>query len=170
MSTNFVAKGTEIIKEAVIKDNNVCCGEEYPEALKLYSSGVEYLMTGLKYEKNPRIHATIKEKVGKYLERAEEIQKMLNDEKKPKKKKVKAHAGGGTKGEGGADGDDKEEEDEDTAKMKGYKSIFFFFFLKKEGNTLERCSFGFGNWFFFFFYKTKQKKKSFEIIFNQTFI
>ncbi|ETO32732.1 vacuolar protein sorting-associated protein VPS4 [Reticulomyxa filosa] len=123
MSTNFVAKGTEIIKEAVIKDNNVrlliIFFNEYEEALKLYSSGVEYLMTGLKYEKNQRINSAIKEKIGKYLERAEEIQKMLKEPAKPKKEKKGKTQNSGS-GKDAAEGDDKEEEeDEDTAKMKG---------------------------------------------------
>ena len=59
MTTNFVAKGTEIIKQAVQKDN----AEEYEAALSLYSQGIQYLMTGLKYEKNQKVVGAIKEKV-----------------------------------------------------------------------------------------------------------
>ncbi|ETO04140.1 putative vacuolar sorting ATPase, partial [Reticulomyxa filosa] len=101
---------------------------EFEEAFKLYSSGIEYLMTGLKYEKNRRIHAAVKEKVGKYLQRAEDIKVMLTEQKKPKKvlsskwsrklaKTVKAHAGRGVNADEGTD-DENKEEDEDTAKMK----------------------------------------------------
>ena len=84
MTTNFVAKGTEIIKQAVQKDNN----EEYEAALSLYSQGIQYLMTGLKYEKNQKVVSAIKEKVQKYLKRAEDIKTSLEEPPKKTKKKV----------------------------------------------------------------------------------
>ena len=90
MTTNFVQKGTEIIKEAVIKDNN----EEYDAALSLYGQGIQYLMTGMKYEKNQRVKAAIKEKVTKYLQRAEDIKQSLAEPPKKTKKKKKAKTGG----------------------------------------------------------------------------
>merc|ERR1711971_917389 len=79
-----------------------------------YSQGIQYLMTGLKYEKNQKVVAAIKEKVQKYLKRAEDIKTSLEEPpKKTKKKKVKAKSSGG----GGDDSDDEDkEEDEDTAK------------------------------------------------------
>ena len=83
MTTNFVAKGTEIIKSAVQKDN----AEEYEAPLNLYTQGIQYLMTGLKYEKNQKVVGAIKEKVQKYLKRAEDIQTSLQAPP-PKKKKV----------------------------------------------------------------------------------
>mmetsp|Transcript_37900 Transcript_37900/g.60744 ORF Transcript_37900/g.60744 Transcript_37900/m.60744 type:complete len:439 (-) Transcript_37900:288-1604(-) len=114
MTTNFVQKGTDIIKQAVQKDN----AEEYEAALNLYTQGVQYLMTGLKYEKNDKVKGAIKEKVTKYLQRAEDIKSSLSEPKPKKKKKVKAKSGGGTKG-GDGDSDEDKEEDEDTKKMQG---------------------------------------------------
>ena len=87
MTTNFVAKGTEIIKQAVQKDN----AEEYESALSLYSQGIQYLMTGLKYEKNQKVVSAIKEKVQKYLMRAEDIKTSLEEPPKKTKKKVPTH-------------------------------------------------------------------------------
>ena len=84
MTTNFVAKGTEIIKQAVQKDN----AEEYEAALSLYSQGIQYLMTGLKYEKNQKVVGAIKEKVQKYLKRAEDIKTSIEEPPKKTKKKV----------------------------------------------------------------------------------
>jgi len=116
MTTNFVAKGTQIIKDAVQKDN----AEEYEAALSLYSQGIQYLMTGLKYEKNQKVVGAIKEKVQKYLKRAEDIKTSLEEPpKKTKKKKVKAKSGGGGSKGGDDDSDEDKEEDEDTKKMQG---------------------------------------------------
>ena len=84
MTTNFVQKGTEIIKEAVQKDN----AEDYQAAQEKYIQGIQYLMTGLKYEKNQKVVAAIKEKVQKYLKRAEDIKTSLEDPPKKTKKKV----------------------------------------------------------------------------------
>ena len=86
MTTNFVAKGTDIIKQAVQKDN----AEEYEAALSLYTQGIQYLMTGLKYEKNQKVVGAIKEKVQKYMQRAEDIKTSLSAPPK-KKKKVTVH-------------------------------------------------------------------------------
>jgi len=115
MTTNFVAKGTDIIKQAVQKDN----AEEYEAALSLYTQGIQYLMTGLKYEKNQKVVAAIKDKVQKYMQRAEDIKVSLTEPApKKKKKKVKAKSGGGSKANDD-DSDEDKEEDEDVAKMKG---------------------------------------------------
>jgi len=46
-TSQMIDKGTDIIKEAVIKDNN----EEYEAALNLYTQGINYLMTAVKYTK-----------------------------------------------------------------------------------------------------------------------
>lgn len=115
MTTNFVAKGTEIIKQAVIKDND----EQYDEALNLYSQGIQYLMTGLKYEKNQKVVQAIKEKVNKYLARAEDIKNSLSAPKKKKKIKAKSGHGGSSNNNNNDDDDEDKEEDEDQKKMKG---------------------------------------------------
>ena len=75
MSTKFVTQGTTIIKEAVTKDN----AGEFELALSLYKQGIEYLLTGRKYEKNERIKAAIGDKVRMYMKRAEEISASLKE-------------------------------------------------------------------------------------------
>eukprot|EP01083_Nonionella_stella_P024895 68587_1 len=85
MTTNFLAKGTEFIQQAVIKDN----AEEYNIALDLYSTGIQYLLTALKYEKNQKIIEVIKFKAIKYLKRAEEIKQMLSKPIKDDRKVAK---------------------------------------------------------------------------------
>jgi len=79
--SKWIDKGTECIKQAVEKDNN----EEYEAALSLYVQGINYLMAVSKYNKNPTINTAVKEKIAKYLKRAEEMQVLLRDAK-PKKK------------------------------------------------------------------------------------
>jgi len=106
MTTNFVSQGIDKIKEAVALDNE----EKYDEALKLYQSGIQYLLTGRKYEKNARAKKAISEKCGKYLQRAEEIKGFINkDTKKDKKKALKD----------GGDGKSDDEVDADTKKLQG---------------------------------------------------
>ena len=63
MTTNFLSRGTEFIQKAVERDN----AEQYGEALDLYSTGIEYLLTALKYEKNQKIVGVIKTKAIKYF-------------------------------------------------------------------------------------------------------
>jgi hypothetical protein len=46
MSTNFTQKGIEMMKQAVAADQ----AENYDEALRLYMTGIDYFMTGLKCE------------------------------------------------------------------------------------------------------------------------
>lgn len=75
MSTSFIQKGTSIIKQAIIKDNE----RDYEKALELYSMGVQYLMTGLKYEKNQKVVDAIKSKVTKFVNRANKIKSMQDN-------------------------------------------------------------------------------------------
>jgi len=82
-SDSFVGKGTTIIKQAVDKDNN----NELEAALSLYQQGIQYLMTSLKYEKNDKVNSAVKEKIEKYLKRAEDIKESLATPKQPAKKK-----------------------------------------------------------------------------------
>eukprot|EP01084_Bolivina_argentea_P070584 128356_1 len=73
-NANFLSRGTDYIKQAVQKDN----AEDYASALNLYSTGIQYLLTALKYEKNQKIVDAIKMKAITYLKRAEELKDMLN--------------------------------------------------------------------------------------------
>lgn len=104
--TDLVNKGVAVIKEAVALDNS----EKYEEALLQYKRGLEYLIQGVKYEKNKKSKQIIQEKITEYLNRAEELSKQIEESKKPKKKAVKA---------GGAKGDDDKDDDADAAKLKG---------------------------------------------------
>ena len=87
MTTNFLEKGTDIIKTAVIKDND----EKLEEAVELYVQGVQWLLKALKYEKSAQMKGILNEKINKYLKRAEDIKTTLNNKEQPKKK---ALAGG----------------------------------------------------------------------------
>ena len=59
----------EIVGEAVKADN----ADELDKALALYKRSLGYFMTGLKYEKNEKTKATIREKMASYMDRAEQI-------------------------------------------------------------------------------------------------
>jgi vacuolar protein-sorting-associated protein 4 len=108
--TDLINRGVAVIKEAVSLDN----AEKYDEALIQYKKGLEYLIQGVKYEKNKKSKAIIQQKITEYLARAEELSKQIEDARSaPKKKAIKA--GGGHKD------DDKDEngDDAETAKLKG---------------------------------------------------
>eukprot|EP00486_Rosalina_sp_Unknown_P002009 CAMPEP_0201566048 /NCGR_PEP_ID=MMETSP0190_2-20130828/5561_1 /ASSEMBLY_ACC=CAM_ASM_000263 /TAXON_ID=37353 /ORGANISM="Rosalina sp." /LENGTH=477 /DNA_ID=CAMNT_0047984249 /DNA_START=69 /DNA_END=1502 /DNA_ORIENTATION=+ len=126
MTTNFLAKGTELIQQAVQKDT----AQEYEMALDLYGNGVQYLLTGLKYEKNAKISEVIKEKAVKYLKRAEDIKDALANPRgisyKKSNLKGKGKGKGKAKGKGikgkpqmreDADDEDMDSEDEEMSKM-----------------------------------------------------
>jgi vacuolar protein-sorting-associated protein 4 len=69
MDNTFIPKGMEIIKAAVVADNN----DELENALSLYRQGLGYFMTGLKYVKNDTAKVAIREKMNTYMTRAEQI-------------------------------------------------------------------------------------------------
>jgi len=108
MTTNFLSRGTDYIQQAVQKDN----AEEYQIALDLYSTGIEYLLTALKYEKNQKIVEVIKSKAIKYLKRAEEIKDALSNPQpkshKKRKPKLRANSGAESKENDDIDSDDEE--------------------------------------------------------------
>jgi SpoVK/Ycf46/Vps4 family AAA+-type ATPase len=68
-----------------------------------YCKAAEYLLTALKYEKNPVTLKTIREKCTEYTSRAETLKKGLDNPNKPGKA---AKAGGG-------DADEKDDDDDD---------------------------------------------------------
>ena len=115
MTTNFLSKGTDFIQQAVAKDND----EEYQLALDLYSTGIQYLLTALKYEKNQKIIEVIKSKAIKYLKRAEEIKDALNNPKpKNRKKKPRMRANSNSlDNKEDNDDDDEDSQDEEITKM-----------------------------------------------------
>lgn len=117
MENNFTPKGMEILKQAVIADNN----DELEKALNLYKQGLHYLITGLKYQKNEKVKETIRMKMREYMDRAEEIKAAI-DKGKGKKKTVKSGTGGGGGGKSkgkDSDDDDDEKDDSESSKLKG---------------------------------------------------
>jgi len=113
MDNTFIPKGMEIVKAAVIADN----ADEHEKAFALYKQGLQYFMTGLKYMKNEKSKAAIREKMGQYMDRAEQIKTAI--EKKDKKQVVKAGVPASkdkaakASGGGGKDESDKPKEDDD---------------------------------------------------------
>ena len=73
MSVTFIQKGTGFIKQAIEKDY----AGQYELALDLYANGIQYLLTGIKHEKNKKIAQVITSKAMKYLTRAEDIKHAL---------------------------------------------------------------------------------------------
>lgn len=82
---DFAGKGVEYIQKAVALDNE----EKYLEALSFYKKGIESLSLAVKYEKNVKAKARIKEKMIEYLDRAEAVQHIV-DTSVPKKKRVQS--------------------------------------------------------------------------------
>jgi len=110
MYSNFKEKAVEYIKEAVAEDN----AGNYEKAFRLYMSALDYLKTHLKYEKNPRSKETLTTKFMEYLDRAEELKKMLDTGKVAAPAPAGGNGaqaqkarpgGGGSKGGGGGGGD-----------------------------------------------------------------
>ncbi len=99
-------------------DNNA----EYEKALSLYKQSLTYFVTGLKYIKNEKTKQAVKDKVGQYMDRAEQLQQMLDKPQKPMVTAGGSSAGGnnnsGSGGKDGKDGEGKtEEKDPETAKL-----------------------------------------------------
>lgn len=77
---------------------------QYEDAINKYCKAAEYLLTALKYEKNPVTLKTIREKCAEYTSRAEALKKGVDAPK------GKAKAGGGKEEE------DKDDSDDDDGK------------------------------------------------------
>ena len=100
MSNELRDKGIEIANQAVQADN----AGQYEDAINKYCKAAEYLLTALKYEKNPVTLKTIREKCVEYTSRAETLKKGMDN---PKGKSAKG--GGGGDAEQKEDTDDEEE-------------------------------------------------------------
>jgi len=77
MSTgsDMINKGIKIVNEAIVLDNE----GKYQEALEKYQHAIEYLMTGNKYEKNPQTKVMVQKKLKEYMERAENVKKIIDN-------------------------------------------------------------------------------------------
>jgi vacuolar protein-sorting-associated protein 4 len=69
----FIPKAIDLVKQAVSADE----AKNYERAKYLYAQSLEYFMTGLKYEKNETSKATIRARVSQYMQRAEEVNAIL---------------------------------------------------------------------------------------------
>ncbi|KAG5338243.1 Vacuolar protein sorting-associated protein 4 [Termitomyces sp. Mn162] len=66
---NNLDRAIEMVQRAVDEDSK----QNYAEALKLYQNSLDYFMLALKYEKNERSKALIRDKILEYLNRAETL-------------------------------------------------------------------------------------------------
>ena len=69
-------KAIALVKDAVDKDKSA----DYPAAFKLYMSALDHFTIYLKYEKNPMMQQTVRAKFMEYLERAEELKKLIDSD------------------------------------------------------------------------------------------
>jgi vacuolar protein-sorting-associated protein 4 len=105
--SNFLQKAIGLVQQATEKDT----AKDYAEAFRLYQLSLEYFMTALKYEKNEKCKATIRQKVIEYMNRAEKLKEFLD---KGVSKKPVADGSGPKSGKG----EDDKEEDSEAKKMK----------------------------------------------------
>ena len=111
-------KAISLVRDAVEKDK----AADYASAFKLYMSALDHFTIYLKYEKNPMMQQTIKTKFTEYLERAEELKRLIDGETATNKAnpaqspdsalRAKPNKSGGKGNGGGAD-------DDETRKMQG---------------------------------------------------
>ncbi|PAV82643.1 hypothetical protein WR25_10335 [Diploscapter pachys] len=81
MSTTALQKGIEIMDTAVEADSN----GNYQDALRLYEQAVEYFLRATRYEaQNEEQKEVIRTKCIKYIDRADQIKKYLEDAKNKK--------------------------------------------------------------------------------------
>ena len=108
-------KAISLVKDAVEKDK----AADYASAFKLYMSALDHFTIYLKYEKNPMMQQTIKTKFTEYLERAEELKRLIDGEAATNKANpaqspdsaLRAKPKSGGKGNGA--------DDDETKKMQG---------------------------------------------------
>ena len=106
-------KAISIVKEAVREDK----AGNYETAFTLYMQSLDHFKCYLKYEKNPRMQDTIKGKFNEYLERAEELHKIVAEQKNAtdqatesgNPEAMKAHPGSGGASTSNAGGQSKED-------------------------------------------------------------
>ena len=115
MNNQFITQAVDIVAQAITADN----AGEYEKALPLYRRGLEYFMTGLKYEKNPSAKERVMEKVQEYMKRAEFLKDALHDSDGNPKPPGSTGGGSSTASKSKDDkgGDDKD--DGETKKMRG---------------------------------------------------
>jgi len=131
MANELRDKGIEIANDAVAADQN----GNYEDAMNKYCKAAEYLITALKYEKNPITQKTIREKCMEYTARAETLKKGIDANKNPGLKKAKGGGEADEMKDESDDGDEPEplteeqlqkaekEMEEELAKLVGMESV-----------------------------------------------
>jgi len=89
----------EIVKEAVAADN----ANDLDKALVLYKQALKHFVAGLKYVKNERSKAAIREKVEEYMKRAEAIRVEIESRNNAPTKSAQVVGASGKVGEDGKD-------------------------------------------------------------------
>jgi vacuolar protein-sorting-associated protein 4 len=82
----------------------------------LYKRSLEFFLTGLKYEQNPSVKESIKERVSGYMKRAEQIKTVLEDVGAAA---PKPNSGGGGTGMKSKDEKHNDKEDDEKQKLRG---------------------------------------------------
>lgn len=103
-TADILKKAIELATKATEEDK----AQEFPAALRDYTSAVGHFMHVLTYEKNPKSKQVIREKVDEYMGRAEKIKTFIADSEAKTKKKPVAQGGGGAVA-GGGDADEDED-------------------------------------------------------------
>ncbi|KAK9370567.1 P-loop containing nucleoside triphosphate hydrolase protein [Lipomyces kononenkoae] len=115
-NVDFLGKGIDIVQKAIVADQ----AEDFQEAYKLYSNGLEYFMTALKYEKNARNREMIRAKTAEYMDRAEKLKNHLDNSESKSKRAISANGKeqGKSGGKAKKKGDDSDEDDADSKKLR----------------------------------------------------
>ncbi|CAM9842386.1 unnamed protein product [Pylaiella littoralis] len=110
MDSQFIPKAIDTVKDAIAADNN----QDYELALGLYKKSLEYFMTGLKYEPNPKAKETIMKRVDGYMKRAETLKQIVDDQAAGRSAGAQGGGGGAAtasaadKKNSGGEGDDEQ--------------------------------------------------------------
>ena len=104
-SQQHLNQAIDIVKQATEKDTE----GQYEEAYQLYRRALDYFMLYLKHDKNEKVKTMVRHKMGDYLKRAEELQKLLESKRDGTKKVKASSSGSGDGGKGGGDDDEDEE-------------------------------------------------------------
>lgn len=106
-SADFTEKGILLVKQAIEADS----ATKYEEAYKLYFNALDYLMLGIKYEKNPNTKLMLRSRFTDYLTRAEQLKDHLEKQKQTTQEVHNANGASNaqkTNGTGSNDDDDAE--------------------------------------------------------------
>lgn len=113
-TSTFINQGFTHAERAIQYDKLACKSndpENFDQAKHSYLRAVEYYFTALKYEKNDRIKASLREKISAYMDRAEIMKEWLTkyEERQQKEKEIRENGGGDQDDDDGDDGPKGEE-------------------------------------------------------------